>query len=271
MDCKNCAQRLESHDKFCNGCGAKVIKNRLTLRSLWGEFRDDFLNVDNRIIKTFFHMFTKPEEVIGGYIGGVRKRYFNVVSYYAMALTVAGVQLFILRKFYPEAMDISFLIPENTPQANMDMDWTYDYYTLLALINIPIYALMAWLSFIGIKKLNFTEHLVVMGYVFAQFTFTSFPFILGAVMLGSNFYIASYVLLIPLILFTSYCYKRLYPLTFWQIVLRALLFIGVSFILIIIFGLIQVLVMIATGGFQEMIEAQKATSYISSSVMNWTS
>ena len=84
-------------------------------------------------------MFTKPQEVIGGYIGGVRKRYFNVVSYYAMALTVAGLQIFILRKFFPEALDISILIPENTPQTNLDMDWTYDYYTILALINIPIY------------------------------------------------------------------------------------------------------------------------------------
>jgi hypothetical protein len=222
-------------------------------------------------------MFTKPDEVIGGYIGGVRKRYFNVVSYYAMALTVAGLQLFILRKFFPEALDISILIPENTPQANMDMDldWTYDYYTIIALINIPIYALMSWLTFIGLKKFNFTEHLVIMGYVFAQFTFTTFPLALASVALGANFYIFTYVLFIPLFLYTSYCYKRLYPLTFSQIVLRALLFIGVSIVIMIIFGLIQVLVMLATGGFQEMIDAQQAaqqsTGYIVSSVINWTS
>lgn len=275
MDCKNCAFGLESHHKFCNHCGAKVITNRLTLRSLWEEFRDNFLNVDNRIFKTFLHMFTKPEVVIGGYIGGVRKRYFNVVSYYAMALTVAGLQIFILRKFFPEALDISILIPENTPQSTFDMEWTYDYYTILALINIPIYSLMAWLSFIGLKKYNFTEHLVVMGYVFAQFTFTSLPFILAAVALGANFYISSYVLLIPLFVFTSYCYKKLYPLPFWQIAARALLFIGVGIVFLIIVAVIQLIVLIATGGMQEMIEAQRAaqqsTSYIASSVMNWTS
>jgi len=134
---------------------------------------------------------------------------------------------------------------------------------------------MAWLSFIGLKKFNFTEHLVVMGYVFAQFTFTSFPFVLAAVALGVNFYVCTYVLFIPLIIYTSYCYKRLYPLTFLHIVGRVMLFIKICIILLIVIGVIQLIVLIATGSMQEIIEAdrasQQSTGYIASSVINWTS
>ncbi|MAP55378.1 DUF3667 domain-containing protein [Altibacter sp.] len=274
MNCKNCEHPLHEQDSFCSNCGAKVVHHRLTLKYLWHEITEKYFNVENTLLRTFLKLFSHPEIVIGGYIEGVRKKYVNAVSYYAIALTIAGLQLFILRKFFPEALDLSIMIPESTPQADMDMEWTYDYYTILALINIPIYALMARLTFIGLDTFNFTEHLVIMAYVFAQFTLTTFPIIMTMVLLGGNFYIASYAMFPFLFLYTAFAYKRLYMLSIWNILWRSLFFIVVAGILMLILGLIQVVVLIFTGDFQEMIELEKAkrgVSYSISSAMNWTS
>ena len=57
-------------------------------------------------------MFSAPHRVIGEYIGGVRKKYVNVISYFAIAITFSGIQIFIVRKFFPETLDLSILLPD---------------------------------------------------------------------------------------------------------------------------------------------------------------
>ena len=99
MDCKNCQNSLSQKDDYCNVCGAKVIRNRLTVKNLWADFAEQFLNYDNKFLKTYLALFKKPEDVIGSYINGTRKKYVNVISYFAIAVTLSGIQLFILRKF----------------------------------------------------------------------------------------------------------------------------------------------------------------------------
>ena len=89
MNCKNCNLLISDKDNFCNSCGAKVIRNRLTIKSLFEDFSEQFLNYDNKFLQTFLHLFTKPEVVIDGYINGTRKKYVNVISYFAIALTLA--------------------------------------------------------------------------------------------------------------------------------------------------------------------------------------
>ncbi|WAC01775.1 DUF3667 domain-containing protein [Lacinutrix neustonica] len=74
---------------YCNGCGAKVIKNRLTMRNLFEDFTYNYLNYDNKFLRTFLNLFTKPEAVITSYIDGTRKKYVNVISYFAIALTLS--------------------------------------------------------------------------------------------------------------------------------------------------------------------------------------
>ena len=73
MNCKNCNTSLLNNQKFCLECGAKVIKNRLTLKNIFEDINDQFISIDNIFLKTFIHLFTKPELVINGFIGGTRK------------------------------------------------------------------------------------------------------------------------------------------------------------------------------------------------------
>ena len=81
MHCKNCNTALTKTQNYCFECGAKVIRNRLTIKNLLAHFSEQFLNYDNNFLKTFLHLFTKPEVVIGGYIDGTRKKHVNVIPY----------------------------------------------------------------------------------------------------------------------------------------------------------------------------------------------
>ena len=79
MNCKNCEISLTGTDDFCKNCGAKVIKNRLTLKNLFLHISETFFNYDNKLLKTILHLFTKPEYVIDSYVNGVRKKYINPI------------------------------------------------------------------------------------------------------------------------------------------------------------------------------------------------
>tara|TARA_R100000935_G_scaffold58576_1_gene96339 strand:+ start:24590 stop:25414 length:825 start_codon:yes stop_codon:yes gene_type:complete len=274
MECKNCKQQLQEKDQYCSICGAKLISHRLTLRNAWGEFQDRFLNIDNTFFKTYIHLFKNPVAVIGGYIEGMRKRYINVFSYFAIALTLTGIQIFIVRRFYPESLELPFGIGANLPESYENMDWIYDFISIITLINLPIYALVARLTFIGHKKYNYAEQLVIMTYIFSQYSISSFPIILIAVAAGVNYYVLGYVVFIPLFIYTAYVYTKLYQLSWNQIFLRGLILIAVIIVCLLLISILQFLVLISNGGMEEFIEAQKAKqgiSYSASSIINWTS
>ena len=109
MNCKNCNKSLTSQNNYCDTCGAKVIRNRLTLKHLFSDFIETYLNYDNKFLQTVINLFKKPEDVIGSYIDGTRKKYVNVISFFAIAITFAGIEYFIVNKFYPSFLDVSNL------------------------------------------------------------------------------------------------------------------------------------------------------------------
>ena len=274
MECKNCRNILNPQDNFCNVCGAKIVTSRLTLRHFWHEFSERFLNIDNTFLKTYKTLFVKPEEVIGGYIDGVRKKFLPAVSYFTIAITLTGFQIFFIRKFFPEALDLNAILPENNPTDMSYMDWIYDYFSILTLLNLPVYALMSKLTFIGKSKYNYVEHLVIMTYIFSHYSITSVFITMTSIALGANFYTLGMYAMIALALYTAFCYKRLFPLSVKEIIWRTLLFLGVGLVFMLILVVIQLVIMLMTGNFQEIMEAQKAqqaVSYMASSVINWTS
>ncbi len=256
MKCKNCEQQLLEENNYCNRCGAKVIHYRLTLKNVGEEFSQVFLNIDNTFLRTFLQMFIYPHRVILDYISGVRKRYLNVISYFTIALTLAGFQLFILRKFYPEALEMPDFY--GNTKAVIDLNWLFDYYSMLMLIYLPIYALIARLSFIKYKKFNYTEHLVTMTYLMAHFTIVSVLVILPIVMLGGNYIEVSSLLNIFLFFHACYTYKKLYPLNVKQLLFSIFLFFVFTTIIFIVVEIIFIAYLFLTGEMQEIIEATRA-------------
>lgn len=276
MECKNCQVSLSETDMFCNECGAKVIKNRLTIKNLFEHFTEQFLNYDNKFLQTFLNMFRRPEDVIDSYINGTRKKYVNAVSYFAIAITASGLLFFIMYKYFPEVMNMSSIAQPGTQEFNENnLKFTQEYQSLLMMLYLPFYALLSRLVFLKNKKYNYTEHLVIFMYITAQLALAqSFLVIPLSFIEGIDFGLIS-IGFIPIMLFYSaYCLKRLFGLDLGGIILKTMLFLLILFVLGIFVTVIFGYLVLKHGWFPELMEAQKAAqgvSYIASSAINWTS
>jgi len=269
MDCKNCAYSLNTTSNFCQNCGAKVVHHRLTLKNFWSEFSQRFLNYDNTLFKTIRHMFSQPEVVIDGYIQGTRKKYLNVFNYFALAITITGFITFLSLKFYPEvfkeAMNIFSSFQETEAQKiaiTKTLSGFFDYQSLFYFLTIPILALISKIVFYNYKKYNYTEHAVIYLYAYSHTLVIINILYLLTLLIHKEALSFLTLCSVPLsIVYIAYILKRLYQLTFKQILLKTLFFIligSIAYIFVIfIGGIILLLIMIFDGSFMEMIEEQR--------------
>ncbi|TCK68663.1 uncharacterized protein DUF3667 [Winogradskyella wandonensis] len=264
MECKNCQQELIDNSDYCNKCGGRVIRNRLTFRNLFEHITETFFNVDNKLLRTFLNLFKRPEDVIAGYINGVRKKYVNPISYLALAISIGGLYVIILNKYFPDAlskMGNPMGVKAQEEAIKSAMSSVQEYYSIIMVLFIPIYALISRLVFVNRKEFNLTEHIVMAMYIVAQFSLLSSflnililifnipPQILGAV--SALFQIG----------FFAYCYKRIYKISFWGIVLRTLFFIAILGATTILFSILSVIIGIIFRDhpiMKSFIESQKA-------------
>ena len=238
MECKNCGLPLRSDYSFCSNCGAKVIRNRLTLKNLWYDFTERYFNIDNTFFKTFGHLFTKPELVIGSYIDGIRKKYVNPISYYAIAITLTGLLFFLLKEFFVNQMSMDWMTPKGTENLNENtFDNTAKYQSIISVISIPLYGLLSKLMFLRNKNFNYTEHIIINLYAFAQYSIASFPIMIIALILGGNYLAMTYIAIFFQIIYVSYVLKRIFKLTLGKIVLKTFLFIMFLLLFFIIIGI----------------------------------
>ena len=259
MNCKNCNLPLTETDDYCSNCGAKVIRNRLTVKALFSHFSEQFLNYDNKFLQTFLHLFSKPESVIGCYINGTRKKYVNVISYFAIAITISGLQLYLLNKYFPGLVDISSITVDGQEEfAKKNLEFSQEYQSIIMMISVPIYAIISKIVFFNIKTFNYTEHLVMFMYIFSQMTIFGALFqIIGAVF-GISLGTTSIIFLPIQILYSAFCLKRFFKLSLKGIILKMLFFLVILSIVIAIFSILFLIVMYSNGSLQEMIEAQRA-------------
>ncbi|PKA82235.1 uncharacterized protein DUF3667 [Ulvibacter sp. MAR_2010_11] len=275
MDCKNCRTPLLESHFFCPNCGGKIIRKRINFRNLLTDFSAQFLNYDNKFLQTFIALFSRPNDVIGGYLQGVRKKYVNVIGYFAIALTLSGLQIFLLNKFFPEVLDLSSVTTKGTEEfSKKNLEFINEYQSLIMMLYVPLYAFLAKLVFWRNKKFNYAELLVVFTYILSQISIISSVITIGCAFFGVS--IGSMALfLIPMqIIYSGYCLKHLYGLSMEGILLRTLLFFLILGIFFVITSVIAGVIMYNSGAFKEVIEAQRAAqnvSYTASSVINWTS
>ena len=167
MNCKNCNTTLKQEQKFCDECGAKVIQNRLTPKVLAAQVNEQFISIDNKLLLTFIDLFKKPEAVIDGYIHGTRKKYIDVLQYFAIALTLAGIQVFLMTTFFKDALNLDMGFMEgfnastskkDNPFKDFNFDSTNNYQGLVYILTVPFSALGTWLAYylFGERTYNFT-------------------------------------------------------------------------------------------------------------------
>jgi len=248
--CKNCGQALLLDQRFCQGCGAKRMYNRLNWINLFEDFADRFLNIENHFFRTFIALFKCPEDVIDGYVNGTRKKYISAFGYFTIAVTIAGIYAFILQQWFLE--DLIAAQTSLTPQQEMEQwqidlntkifEYTFKYTSLVYFLSIPAMAVMSRTVFWNYKKYNFVEHNVIYLYGYSQVAmvssvvqliFIKVHFVVVAIGILSIFWNIGYFV---------YVLKRIFKLRLDQIILKTLLFIALGGFLMfglgIVFGIL---------------------------------
>jgi len=241
MECKNCGGNLQDDGGFCSYCGARFIDERISTKFLMKEILDKVLSVDNKLLKTFWHLFSKPEEVINGYINGVRKRYYNPFSYILISITLAGISFYFLKDFALESINATTSTSSSTnPFENKEfaedfVSLIFDYQAFLTAAILPIYAFISWIVFLNKRKYNYLEHIVIYIYSTAQFSILNF-FIATPVFFIDNQAgnIASLALSVLSFVYIAYVLIRLFKLSFFQFIIKTLYFLVVGLTLYIV-------------------------------------
>ena len=255
-----------------------MIRNRLTLKNLFQHFGEEFLNYDNKFLQTFIRLFRRPEDVIGSYINGTRKKYVNAVGYFAVAVTVSGFFYFVFLKYFPDAFDFStnlFSIDEEQAKITSDFNKSiFEYQSFIFFLSIPVFALISRLIFLKNKKYNFSEHLIINLYTYSHIALTVTVVYFLTIWYQPVFLVVTIIATLFQLVFFAYVLKRLYSLTLSQILLKTLLFFLILIPLFIILIIVATILMYFGGYYDEFIELEKAKggiTYITSSVINWTS
>ncbi|WP_108803971.1 DUF3667 domain-containing protein [Aquimarina sp. Aq107] len=244
--CKNCGFQID-HYSFCPDCGAKKITKRITFKNLTQEFSDRFLNLDNSFIRTFIHLFTEPNTVIDGFIHGLRKRYVNVFSYFAISLTIASLYSFILSKYKDVIFSNVFTDVNQIKASKVASDFSFEYQSLISFLTIPILALISRLVFINYKKYNLTEHFVIYLYAYSHITMVISFITLPLLLTAKNLYLILWIQFPVSIIYIAYVLKSLYEINLKKILIKTLLFFIIMSVLFVIFSIIVAIIMMKTG------------------------
>jgi len=253
VNCKNCNTPLKQEQKFCYECGAKVIQNRLTPKVLAVQVNEQFISIDNKLLLTFIDLFKKPEAVINGYIHGTRKKYIDVLQYFAISLTLAGIQVFLINTFFKEALEFSPEIlqaiesspsQKNNPFLNGSFDDATKYQSIIYILTVPFSALATWLGyyFLGERTYNFTEHLVLNLYYSAQIIIITAIFSIIFLLFGLDYLIVSTIMTVPTFLYFFYVLKRVFKDRFWEAFAKFLFVMVIYAGIFLVIGIIIVLV-----------------------------
>ncbi|WP_243744215.1 DUF3667 domain-containing protein [Zeaxanthinibacter enoshimensis] len=197
----------------------------MNFKNLWQDIAERYFNLDNSITLTFIHLITQPEVVISGYIGGLRKKYLNPISYLGIALTLAGLLLFLLQKFFQDQMSYDIFnsgVREET--MNKMMDVVMDISSFVFLLYIPVFSIAGRLTF-NKKDYVLTEHIITFLYIMAQWSILSFPVSLAILIFSPDTYMKMGIpMMLTMLIYSFYVQQRIHRYSTTAFVGRGLLF-----------------------------------------------
>jgi hypothetical protein len=254
MDCKNCEYVVVEHDLFCCQCGAPLKVKRLTVGSVFREFSERYFSFDNKFLTTILTLLKNPELVVNGYINGLRIRYINPISFLFIAVTLSGIQIYLLKNGYL-VFNLEMMNEEDAKipfEMKEFYDWIYDHQSLIMFLSIPFLALVSKIVFLKNKNFNYAEHNLIYFYTYSFITIFSILFLLPFFLVTKTEFIHySYTSFIVLFCYHVFALKRIFKLNRKQILLKSLLFflvISLLYLLIIVIATVCIFIyMISTG------------------------
>lgn len=269
MNCKNCNNPLAESSNYCRECGARVIHQRLSVSFLLSEAKENMFSIDaNKPLLTFIDLFKRPEEVVGGYLNGVRKKYINPFGYFTLAVTFSGLFYFIVFKFFPEIFD-NFFSSYNQNEAQLEFFHTIqrrivEYQSLFFFAAVPLFAVMSWIVFFNKHKYNYAEHLILNLYCYSQTSIVSVLLYFLTMWNATVFSVVMFGILPLQIIYYSYALKRLYKLTFIQLIIKIIYFVALLIPLYLAVLSIFVIFLYNMGNLDPMLETIRAKHDIGS-------
>ncbi len=251
--CKNCSIEINESNHFCSHCGAKIVHERITTKSLWSSVLKAF-GWESNFFKTLRNLILKPQKVCSAYINGTRKKYTNPFSFYAI---ITACSLFIFSQYSDQlieltsnpnlksteliqdtatekdskAKDVKVFGYENEEEFKKGlMKFQLKYYNIFSFLFLPVYTLMAFLVFR--KPFNYGEHLVINTYLQSITTLLSVFLFISSIFVGLNFFGVG-IMIMPF-LYYCYAYKKLYNLSFGKLLLKILKFFGLLLIILVL-------------------------------------
>lgn len=253
MNCKNCKFKINAKDNYCKVCGAQIIRERITITSLFSNLLTA-LGWESKFFVTLRFLLFKPQVVVKGYINGTRKKYSNPFSFFAIILAIS---LLVFSKYSEQLFQMSTYpslqqteakenrLPEDVKEINDFeffgyktltefqegiMNFQLKYYNLLAFILLPLYTFITF--FVFGKFYNFGEQLLINTYLQSITTLLGVLLFIFSLLSGLKIFDTGSVI----ISFLYYCfaYKSLYKLTFGQLLLKILKVIGILLLFFII-------------------------------------
>lgn len=245
MNCKNCHTQLSLDSQYCNQCGGKVIKQRITIKNLFEDFAERYLSYDNKFLQTFLTLFKAPQKVVNGYINGERTNYVNPFTYLLIAITVSGLNIYLMKKGFYGELDFNFNKQDTASKIAMNnfMSKIFDYHSFITILFIPFFAVLSKLVFWKRKDFNLAEHAIVYIYTFNHTSIISLFLMIIVAFFMKNYMLLSLIMYPVILGYHFYALKKIFNLTFKQMLLKFLLFlvllITVYIALIIIGGIIM--------------------------------
>ena len=192
-ECKNCGISYEGN--FCNNCGQGSSIGRLKLKEVFANALDLLFNVDKGIVFTTKQLTIKPGKVISDYFAGKRIKYFSPFKF---LVVFVAINTFLSLKITEFGTKVRIIDISQTNSKTLAL-LLNDYWDLLSLLMVPIYAAFANILFKEYKY-NYTEYLVLNSY-----------------MIGYQSFISS-IYYIVFLLFCPECGSGIYPMLFGLLV-----------------------------------------------------
>lgn len=168
-NCLNC--NAEINGQFCSNCGQSSETHKINLHYLWHDIQHGLLHVDKGILFTTKELFTRPGHSIREFLDGKRISHFKPIS---LVIILAGIYSLLSHFFHLNLFSTYYELKgsgdgfiEFKTSVDKLSEWLSQHYSVLALIQIPIFSLGTYVMF---KKegYNYIEHLVINCFIAGQ-------------------------------------------------------------------------------------------------------
>jgi len=209
----------------------------------------DIFGWDNKFFLTIRKLIIAPQEILGEYLNGTRKKYTNPITFFAIGMAFS---IFVFNTFDEAYMKMSLetskaqneWFSENIggqynsikyQQESLELNEKLQkgflkYFNLISLLLLPLYAFIAFLVYR--KPYNYAEHLTVTTFIQGFSFFVSSILFLIAINTSPYLYSVSVLFLM---FFYCYAYGKLYQLTVGQSILKFIIFLVILFAVVLIF------------------------------------